>query len=161
MHRQRGPRHFMWISLGRANCSRMSKQSVSVDRCSKRLARDCSGASALEFAILAPIFLSLVFGVIVLGWALYTMSNVNFVAERVGRLVQLNPAMSATEVSESIKAELPHLDQDNLNVSLQIDTQASGYTIARATVTYDFSVEVPLLWSQAVHYTTTVSVPLT
>lgn len=138
----------------------MSTQCVSARHFVRPFIADRSGAAALEFAILGPLFIMLTFGVIVLGWALYTMSSVNFVAERVGRLLQLNPSMSSSEVSESVKADLSNLDQANLAVSLLTETNSSGYQIARATVSYAFSVDIPLFGSFPVNYSTTVSVPM-
>lgn len=127
----------------------------------RRLAADQSATAVLEFAILAPLFILLIFAVIVFGWALYTMSNINFVAERVGRLLQLNPKMSESEVSETITAALPQLNQDALDVTVVLDAAAPGYPISRATVSYEFAVEVPLLGAYPFFYSTTVSVPRT
>ena len=119
-----------------------------------------SGSSALEFTILGPIFLMMFLGSLMLGWAIFTISNVNFVAERAGRVLQLNPSMSSSEVSTAIKTQLAYLDQDNLTVALAISTGTGGYRMGRATVTYQFRFEVPLVGSYPISYSSTVSVPL-
>ena len=136
----------------------MRRPFASVRSATGQIAADQSAAAVLEFAILAPLFIMLTFGVIILGWALYTMSNVNYVAERVGRILQLNPGMSAGEVSAAVSAELPHLDAENLDVAVVTDSDGA-YGFARATVSYEFSVEVPLFGSYPFAYTTTVNVP--
>ena len=136
----------------------MNRQSASVSRGWKRFSADQSATALLDFAILAPLFILLVFGVIVFGWSLYTMSTVNLAAEHVGRLMQLDPSMSSEQVSQRVRAELPHLDQDNLDISVASET-VTGYRVARATVSYEFTLDLPLVGSYPLHYTTTVSVP--
>jgi Flp pilus assembly protein TadG len=136
----------------------MRRPFASVRTATRQFAADQSAAAVLEFAILGPLFIVLIFGVIIFGFALYTMSNVNYVAERVGRLLQLNPGMSAAEVSEAIFAELPQLDADNLDVAVEMDSDGA-YDFARATVSYEFTVEMPLLGSYPIAYSTTVNVP--
>ena len=122
----------------------MNRQSASVSRGWKRFSADQSATALLEFAILAPLFILLVFGVIVFGWSLYTMSTVNLAAEHVGRLMQLDPSMSSEQV--------------NLDISVASET-VTGYRVARATVSYEFTLDLPLVGSYPLHYTTTVSVP--
>ncbi len=138
----------------------MNRPSVSDKRLARRFISDPTATALLEFAILAPLFIILMFGVIILGWAFYTMSTVNFVAERVGRLIFLNPAMSSSEIEEGVTAELDYLDQEALEVTVRTDTASGSYRIARATVSYEFAVEVPLVGTYPWFYTTTVSVPL-
>lgn len=133
---------------------------MSDKRLARRFISDPTATALLEFAILAPLFIMLVFGVIILGWAFYTMSTVNFVAERVGRLLFLNPAMSSSEIEESVTAELDYLNRDSLEVTVSTETASGSYRIARATVSYEFAVEVPLVGTYPWFYTTTVSVPL-
>lgn len=138
----------------------MNRQSVSDRRLAQRFISDPSATAVLEFAILAPLFIMLIFGVIVFGWALYTMSTVNLVAERVGRILLLNPRMSSSEIEGRVSAELNYLDQDALEVTVSTDTASGSYRIARATVSYEFAVEVPLVGTYPWFYTTTVSVPI-
>ena len=128
-------------------------------RSAQRFFSDPSGAAALEFAILAPLFIALMLGVTILGWVFYTMSTMNFVAERVGRVLFLNPSMSSSEIEERVTAELDYLDQSALTVTVSSET-ASGYRIGRATVSYQFAIEIPLAGTYPWLYTTTVSVPL-
>ncbi len=127
---------------------------------SKRFAKEQSGSSAIEFAILGPIFLMMFLGCLMLGWAIFTISNVNFVAERAGRVLQLNPTMTSSQVSKAIKSQLAYLDQQNLTVALAISTGTGGYRMGRATVTYQFQFEVPLVGVYPIAYSSTVSVPL-
>jgi Flp pilus assembly protein TadG len=50
-----------------------------------RLACDTSGASALEFAIVAPVFFMLIFGIVIYGYYFATMSAVNHIAYEAAR----------------------------------------------------------------------------
>ena len=106
---------------------------------------DVSGSSALEFAIVGPAFLLLLLGTVALGWTIFTISSVNFAAERAGRVLLLNQGMSAAEVTEAVRAEVAFVDEDNLEVSFDVNTGAGGYRIGKATATYNTVFEVPLL----------------
>ena len=126
----------------------------------QRFISDPSAAAALEFAILAPLFIALMFGVIILGWAFYTMSTMNYVAEKVGRVLFLNPSMSSSEVEERVATDLAYLDRSALTVDVSFETVSGGYRVGRAVVSYEFSIEIPLAGTYPWLYTTTVSVPL-
>jgi Flp pilus assembly protein TadG len=50
-----------------------------------RLGTDTSGASAIEFAIVAPVFFMLIFGIVLYGYYFATMSAVNHIAYEAAR----------------------------------------------------------------------------
>lgn len=131
--------------------------------CDRRTLRefrsDESATSVLEFAILGPLFLMLFLGVIGVGWSIFTVTTVNYAAERAGRVLLLNPSMSSEEVSAEVKSQVGYFEEDDLTVALAITTE-NGYRIGRATATYDFVLEVPLVGSYPISYSSTVSVPL-
>lgn len=125
----------------------------------RELWSDEEASSALEFAILGPVFLMLIFGVIGLGWTIHAVSNVNYVAERVGRVLQLNPKMSEADITTTIRGQLSYLDPKQLTITLNKDS-AGGINMGHANVRYDLVYDVPFVGSFPVSYRTSVSVPL-
>jgi Flp pilus assembly protein TadG len=51
------------------------------------VARDCSGATLAEFALVSPIFFLLTFAAIDFGLILFTQSNINFATRDASRLI--------------------------------------------------------------------------
>lgn len=100
------------------------------------------------------------FGVLSLGWTIYTITNVNFAAERASRILRLNSLLTETQLSAAVKAQLPHLEQDDVSVTLEVDTGAGGYRLGRVTVTYEYVFDIPFIGSYPLTYNSTVSVPM-
>lgn len=63
---------------------------------SRRLARDRRGATAVEFAIVAPVFLALVFSILEAGYFFFVTSAVDQAAARAARVIRTGQAQSAT-----------------------------------------------------------------
>lgn len=57
---------------------------------SRRLARDRDGATALEFALVAPLILAFTFGIIELGHLFWTIGALNMAVEDAARCVSLS-----------------------------------------------------------------------
>jgi Flp pilus assembly protein TadG len=51
----------------------------------RRLGTDASGSSAIEFAIVAPVFLMLTFGIVIYGYYFATMAALNHIAYEAAR----------------------------------------------------------------------------
>lgn len=62
---------------------------------SRRLARDRRGATAVEFAIVAPVFLALVFSILEAGYFFFVTSAVDQAAARAARVIRTGQAQSA------------------------------------------------------------------
>lgn len=58
----------------------------------QRFARDERGAAAAEFALVIPVFLTLVFGTISVGLAMSAISQIHYAAERSARCLSVDTA---------------------------------------------------------------------
>ena len=87
-----------------------------------KIRSDESGAAALEFALLAPVFILLVFGLIAFGLVLWTQVGLQHGAEMAARCASVNttvcPAANATAIT---------------NYAMQ---QALGLSLPSSTFTY-------------------------
>ena len=61
-----------------------------------RLKRDKGGAAALEFAIVAPVFLLLLFSIFEAGWFFFANSTVDQATARASRLIRTGQVQSTT-----------------------------------------------------------------
>lgn len=72
----------------------------------KFFARDTAGASAVEFALIVPVLLSLVFGIVEFSFILYTYNVAEHAALDVTRQLATNQ-ISTSQVSGIASGELP------------------------------------------------------
>ena len=111
-----------------------------------RLLADCRGVSAVEFAILAPVFLSMVVGVIEFGRVAYTQGVVSFAAEEATRYAVVNYSIDEEDVRNLARACLLGIDPDRINaiiVTGPIDPVDNTRTIS-VEVSYSFEFLPPL-----------------
>jgi Flp pilus assembly protein TadG len=121
---------------------------------------DARGATALEFAIVLPIFLVIMYGVFQFGWAQHKLSSIRFAMETASRSLLLDPTMTEAQLTALVTSKLSGGSTDpNVSISLSISDTA-GAKIARLTGAYSTQVGVPLLATYPVQWTTTVSTAL-
>lgn len=87
----------------------------------RSLARDTAGATIVEFAIVAPVLLALIFGVFDFGHGLYMRSALQGAAQEAGRNAGLEGGPSAqadidASVRASIKAVMPFIADEDITI---------------------------------------------
>lgn len=104
----------------------------------KRSHRDC-GAALVEFAMILPILVLLVFGVIEFGRAYHAKSTMAHAARQGVRAAALDSGdpVAATEQASS------NLDPSQLTVAIDPDPCSAGDPVT-VTVTYDHEYAIPL-----------------
>ena len=90
--------------------------------CVRDLVRDREGVTIVEFAIVAPVMLTLIFGVLDLGHGLYMQSVLQGAVQSAGRDSGLEGASGSQaaideHVIDSVKAVMPFLDEDDIEIS--------------------------------------------
>ena len=112
-----------------------------------RLAADCRGVSAVEFALLAPVFMSMMIGVIEFGRVAYTQGVVSFAAEEATRYAVVNYSIDESEVRDVARACLLGIDPDRINaiiVTGPVDPVDNTRAIS-VDVSYTFEFLLPFL----------------
>lgn len=89
-----------------------------------RLRRDREGVTIIEFAIVAPVLLVFIFGILDLGHGLYMQSVLQGTVQNAGRDAGLESgrvgqAAIDADVRERIKAVMPYLDDDDIAIERQ------------------------------------------
>ena len=126
---------------------------------SDRFARDGEGATALEFAMVLPVFIALLFAIFQFGLAQHRIASLRYALNEASRAVMLNPEMTEAQVSDRVKAKLEALADPDVTVTLAITDHATG-RIARLTGVYVAEVGVPLVATYPFSFTTTVDAAL-
>ena len=107
----------------------------------RRLACDATGASAIEFAITAPLFLMLLFGILVYGYYFAALSIVNHIAYESARATiagltdDERSALALERADELIAAFAGLIDSE----TIEVDAAAGSEGIYAVTVHYEFS----------------------
>ena len=116
----------------------------------KQRGRKDRGAAAVEFALVLPLLLTLLFGIIEFGWAYAQMLDVRHGAREGARLVAVNdfPAgltaddLSAAQQTDHLVATIcDRMDLTN-DAKISLELQTVGGVSAGQTV--DVTVEMPL-----------------
>lgn len=114
-------------------------------RSSRTLAGDTSGASAVEFGMIAPLLIILLFGIFQVGWALHCASSVRYALDESARALSIDPDLTASEVEADMRARLDRFADPEISVSISQDSATPGLRITNLNATYVHSLEVPLL----------------
>ncbi|MBI5163715.1 MAG: pilus assembly protein [Magnetospirillum sp.] len=95
------------------------------------------GSTAVEFALLMPVFLAFILGVIEFGRAMWTRSVMQFAVEQAARYALVRDTATAAAIEEEMRANLIGLSQDS--VVVVVSTAGSAVSIT-ATNTFEFLV---------------------
>ena len=96
----------------------------------RRLFDDASGATAVEFALVAPVMIVMIFGILEFGRAAWTMNALNFAAESAARCAAV--------------------DQNNCGTTAQIQNHAAGFAAGLALPPSTFTVSTEACGRQVV-----------
>jgi Flp pilus assembly protein TadG len=108
------------------------------------LPRRQRGATLVEFALVLPLLVLLLFGIIEFGRILSAQVIVTYAAENGARYATLGA--TSTEVTNQVRASCPTLDPARITVGVTNAAGASGTAVSVA-VTYSFQLDVQVLAS--------------
>jgi Flp pilus assembly protein TadG len=132
--------------------------------CSRRLLglwRDRRGTSALEFAIIAPAFLAMLFGVFELGWALHCNQSVDYATNVAARGLIADPSLSQSQLQAQVQGLLTTVaDPTNVTVSLTEDAATASPRLAHVSVAYTHVLAAPFTSSLKYTYNASSTVTL-
>lgn len=106
-----------------------------------RMAKE-DGVVAMEFALLAPLLLMLLFAIVQFGRAYNVKVELTSAVREGARAL----ALGSGDPTDTTKAAAPGLDPDLIEVSTSTDPCSAGST-ASVDATYDFELEIPF-WGE-------------
>jgi Flp pilus assembly protein TadG len=124
-----------------------------------RFCDDEDGASALEFALVFPLFATMLFGSLQMGLAYYTAGSVQYALERTARMTMVDQDMSAGQVQTAFENLLEPLTNEEININYAVDS-SGDVPIAIFTATYTHNFVIPLVPQFNVDFPVETRVPL-
>ncbi len=121
----------------------------SLTRCAvklKHIIQDIRGATAVEFAMVLPLFLSFVLGTMEVGHAVYSQGVMRFAIQEVSRTIMVDSSLSVAQIEKAVSTNLQGLNVANI-VSLSATEVDNGDTTVTLTlfVSYKYDFEIPLI----------------
>ena len=123
-------------------------------------ASNVSGGSGIEFALIAPVLIMLLFGIFAFGWSMNTTSSVRYALEASARSLQLNNTLTQADIQAVATQKLKALGLKNVNVTINTDPASGGFRMAHVNASYAFVINFPYFSDYQINYTTSVTVPL-
>ena len=110
---------------------------------------DASGATAVEFALLLPVFIGIVFGLIEIGRVLYTNHSLDFAVREATRYAIVRSATSptpatTTNIEDVVKARTTGLDPAKLAVAVSYAPDNSPGSVVTVQVSYNYQFLIPM-----------------
>ena len=107
-----------------------------------------SGASAVEFAIVFPLLVVLITGIIQVSSALYTETVMKHAIQDIGRRAMVSTTLTATDMKAEILKKVTGrgLTADNINVTEV--SNGDGSASVTFELTYDYEMKIPLVFTK-------------
>lgn len=119
--------------------------------------RDQSGATALEFALVFPLLITLAVVIIQLGWVLHCAASVRWALEGSSRALLMNPKLTDSELQSAMISNLQGVaDAKSLSLSITPDTTNKTLLVQSR---YTAPIAIPLLSADNLVFENTVTVP--
>ena len=98
------------------------------------------GATAVEFAIVAILFLSFVFGIIEAGRIFWTWNTLQYSVEQAGRYALVNTDATSSEIEDVIISNMQGIQVDPANMTTTITTVTlSDINFIEISAEYNFT----------------------
>ena len=118
-----------------------------------------SGATAVETALVLPVFITFVLGIVNVGWALYCGAEVRHAVERSTRLLLADPTTTGTAIQTNVRSQLTAADPSAVTLTETTETAGDG-SVARLSWTYAYTVAAPFIKTTTFNFDSSMVVPL-
>ena len=102
------------------------------------------GATAVEFAIIAPVFLVMVLGTVELGRAMWIKASIQYAVEETTRYAMVNTGTSMSDLQTYAGTQLIGVEEADVTFVAQTES-ADGSSFVSITGSHNFSVLVPIV----------------
>ena len=99
-------------------------------------------------------------GVFVLGYSMHCVSSVRLAVEAAARALEINQTMTQDQLTTLVQNKLTGVGDPNVTIALANDTSVAGVSMKKITATYAFDIVIPLIPTQHVNFSTSVSIPM-
>lgn len=110
----------------------------------RRLLRAESGNPLVEFALVAPIYIALLLGLVEFGRAFWIRNTLQFAAEETGRYAMASLVTAPAQLTAKLQSQLSGLNAAQVNVQFATDS-VGGTNYITITADYPFDYLAPIL----------------
>jgi Flp pilus assembly protein TadG len=121
--------------------------------------RDTSGATVVEFALVAPALITAIFGIWFIGWAYNCGSEVGHAVELASRIYITNPAATSSDLQTAVASHLTDVPIADVTLTSAPATVGAA-TTQHITWTYHTTAPVPFISAINFNFAGVVDVPL-
>lgn len=121
--------------------------------------RGAAGSTAVEFAIISPVFFASLFGIAQFGWAFLCGHSVRSAVQREARVLISAPNTTADQMKTAILKDLTNLIQPQISVTISNQT-IGGATVKQVSCTYTHQVLFPFAPGVTIDFSTSTIVPI-
>jgi Flp pilus assembly protein TadG len=119
-----------------------------------------AGATAVELALVLPLFIAMVFGIFNYGWALYCGGEVRNAVENASRLLIVDPDTSLEDIQAAVAGRLTGASIDDVTLTMATETVGATTHVARVSWTYAYVVETPFIDQTILTFDSSIVTPL-
>lgn len=124
----------------------------------RRFSGENRGATAIEFMMVCPLLLILMFGMTGLGQALFSVASIQWAVERSVRALMIDGSLTQTDLEQRVRDSL----RDITDIELQIhytEDDSHGIPLVRVYTDVSYLVDVPLVPEFSIVYRVDTYVP--
>lgn len=118
--------------------------------CLRRFGKAVAGATAVEFALTAPVLLLIVYGVLELGRAVFTQGILDYAVQEGSRYAAAHSASTPAEIQAVVQSSFIGIDTAPVDLTITPTTNADGTRKVEVSVVYPFPWIVPLVAADAI-----------
>jgi len=100
----------------------------------ERLWRNRRGSMAVQFALMAPVLLMMLFGIVELGRMAWIRSSLQYATEQAGRYAMVKKSVTNEQIADYLKARAPY-NPDRIEVMVTTTPDTVTTTTGGATTT--------------------------
>jgi Flp pilus assembly protein TadG len=126
----------------------------------KRFSSDKRGASALEFAIVAPVFLLFLLGMFYVSWTIYNITSARFAIAEAGRALQMNQKLTAAELDAIFRKKIQTGLMTIQNLTLAVSASQAGFSIAKIKAPILIKLKIPFMTEISLDFSVSTEVAL-
>ncbi|PWE18375.1 hypothetical protein DDZ18_01860 [Marinicauda salina] len=128
------------------------------------LRADDRGATAIEFAMITPVLVTLLVATIVFGNAFYTLSSVQWAMEETSRLLMLDGSLSEAQYERRLNALLGDIngmtiDVTFVDVNYGTEDDPAELPVTRISADVSYPIEIPFVDGFTIDYTVQTEAP--
>jgi Flp pilus assembly protein TadG len=106
-----------------------------------RVRRDESGATAVEFAIICPIFFMMLIGIVQLSIAYFHGATVQWAVDRAMRVAMVDADITSTEIQNLVEEDLGVIGTPDIDLTYTVDN-STEIPLAHVVASYELPVQI-------------------